>query len=55
MTLPDRFVDQDKPERMYAQSGLHAAAIAEKVMSVLDVVQSVSPRLPARGALVVNR
>jgi 1-deoxy-D-xylulose-5-phosphate synthase len=39
MTLPDAFLDQDKPERMYAQAGLHAAGIAAKAMSVLGLAE----------------
>ena len=33
MTLPDRFQDQDKPERQYAAAGLDAKAIVAKVLS----------------------
>jgi len=36
MVLPDRFIDQDKPEAMYASAGLDAAAIVAEVFSVLD-------------------
>jgi 1-deoxy-D-xylulose-5-phosphate synthase len=39
MTLPDAFLDHDKPERMYAQAGLHAAGIAAKAMSVLGLAE----------------
>jgi 1-deoxy-D-xylulose-5-phosphate synthase len=35
MVLPDLFIDQDKPERMYAQAGLDAAGITAKVMTAL--------------------
>ncbi|MBP0580163.1 1-deoxy-D-xylulose-5-phosphate synthase [Labrys sp. LIt4] len=40
LVLPDVFLDQDKPEAMYAQAGLDAAGIVTKVLSVLgrDVV-----------------
>lgn len=40
LVLPDIFLDQDKPEAMYAQAGLDAAGIVTKVLSVLgrDVV-----------------
>ncbi|WP_448951444.1 1-deoxy-D-xylulose-5-phosphate synthase [Labrys neptuniae] len=40
LVLPDVFLDQDKPEAMYAQAGLDAAGIVAKVLSVLgrDVV-----------------
>jgi 1-deoxy-D-xylulose-5-phosphate synthase len=35
MTLPDSFIDHDKPEVMYAQAGLDAAAIVGKVFAAL--------------------
>jgi 1-deoxy-D-xylulose-5-phosphate synthase len=35
MTLPDIFIDHDKPEKMYADAGLDAAAIVAKVLSAL--------------------
>ncbi|MDB5570923.1 MAG: 1-deoxy-D-xylulose-5-phosphate synthase [Hyphomicrobiales bacterium] len=35
MILPDTFIDQDKPERMYAASGLDAKGIVAKVMEIL--------------------
>ena len=35
MVLPDGFIDQDKPERMYARASLDAAAIIAKVFEVL--------------------
>jgi 1-deoxy-D-xylulose-5-phosphate synthase len=34
--LPDRFIDQDKPEKMYAQAGLDAAGIVNAVFSALS-------------------
>jgi 1-deoxy-D-xylulose-5-phosphate synthase len=36
MVLPDSFIDQDKPERMYAQARLDADAITAKVFEVLS-------------------
>ena len=36
MTLPDRFIDQDKPERMLAEAGLDAAGIVAAVFATLD-------------------
>jgi 1-deoxy-D-xylulose-5-phosphate synthase len=36
MTLPDRFLDQDKPERQYAAAGLDAKAIVAKVLAALE-------------------
>jgi 1-deoxy-D-xylulose-5-phosphate synthase len=35
LVMPDAFVDQDKPERMYAQAGLDAAGIVRKVFEAL--------------------
>ncbi|MGB0085451.1 MAG: 1-deoxy-D-xylulose-5-phosphate synthase [Rhodomicrobiaceae bacterium] len=36
MHLPDRFIDQDKPERMYEQAGLDAAGIVRTVFAALS-------------------
>jgi 1-deoxy-D-xylulose-5-phosphate synthase len=35
MTLPDRFIDQDKPEAMYAKAGLDADGIVRTVFAAL--------------------
>jgi 1-deoxy-D-xylulose-5-phosphate synthase len=35
MALPDLFIDQDKPERMYDQAGLNAAQIVATVLATL--------------------
>ncbi len=35
MTLPDIFIDHDKPEKMYADAGLDAAGIAAKALAAL--------------------
>ncbi|MFC4175322.1 1-deoxy-D-xylulose-5-phosphate synthase [Microvirga sp. GCM10011540] len=35
MILPDTYIDQDKPERMYSQAGLDAAGIVTKVFEAL--------------------
>jgi 1-deoxy-D-xylulose-5-phosphate synthase len=35
MILPDLYLDQDKPERMYAKAGLDAAGIVTKVFEAL--------------------
>jgi 1-deoxy-D-xylulose-5-phosphate synthase len=37
MVLPDIFIDQDKPEKMYAQAGLDADGIVRNVFSALGV------------------
>jgi len=36
MTLPDRFQDQDKPERQYAAAALDAKAIVAKVLAAFE-------------------
>ena len=36
MTLPDVFIDHDKPELMYARAGLDAAGIVNTVLSALE-------------------
>jgi 1-deoxy-D-xylulose-5-phosphate synthase len=35
MTLPDAYLDHDKPERMYAKAGLDAKGIVAKVLAAL--------------------
>lgn len=37
MVLPDTFIDQDKPAKMYEQAGLHSDAIVEEVFKVLNL------------------
>jgi 1-deoxy-D-xylulose-5-phosphate synthase len=49
LTMPDLFLDQDKPDRMYARAGLDAAAIVAKVMEVLGREKDI-----ARLALVTR-
>jgi 1-deoxy-D-xylulose-5-phosphate synthase len=45
MVLPDSFIDQDKPERMYAKAGLDCPGIVAKVFEVLQRdVRAVSNR-----------
>jgi 1-deoxy-D-xylulose-5-phosphate synthase len=45
MTLPDKFQDHDKPERMYAAAGLDAKGIVAKAIAALgDVEHLVSSR-----------
>ena len=36
MVLPDIYMDQDKPEKMYEKAGLDATGIVEKVLGLLD-------------------
>ena len=35
MTLPDVWLDQDKPDRMYETAGLDARGIVRKVLATL--------------------
>ena len=35
MTLPDRYQDHDKPERLYAQAGLDAGVIVARALQAL--------------------
>jgi len=45
MTLPDKFQDHDKPERMYSAAGLDAKGIVAKAMAALgDIDQGASNR-----------
>lgn len=39
LCLPDRFIDQDAPEKMYAQAGLDSAHIAQTVLAALGLDQ----------------
>ena len=36
MILPDKFLDQDTPDKMYKTAGLDCESIVEKVESVLN-------------------
>ncbi len=36
MTLPDKFIDHNKPELMYKEAGLDAEAIVSKVFDILN-------------------
>ena len=38
MTLPDKFLDHDKPERMYAAAGLDAKGIVAKALTALGEI-----------------
>jgi 1-deoxy-D-xylulose-5-phosphate synthase len=49
--MPDSFIDQDKPDRMYAQAGLDAGAIVAKVFEALGRdVQEERPQWPRATA-----
>ena len=36
MILPDKFIDQDKPELMYKLAGLDSQSIEERVIDLLN-------------------
>ena len=42
LCLPDSFIDQDTPERMYAQAGVNAASITAKVTEALGKTVALS-------------
>jgi 1-deoxy-D-xylulose-5-phosphate synthase len=50
LVMPDAFVDHDKPEKMYAQCGLDAAAIVAKVRAVLGEAPGVRAMTDSRRA-----
>ncbi len=50
MTLPDRFIDQASPARMYAEAGLTAGDIAATALQALGVAS-----VPAAGAATGRR
>ena len=35
MNLPDKFIEQNTPERMYEIAGLNASQISEKILNIL--------------------
>ncbi|MGZ9103097.1 MAG: 1-deoxy-D-xylulose-5-phosphate synthase [Rhodoplanes sp.] len=47
MTLPDTFIDHDKPEVMYAEAGLDADGIVKKVFSALGRTENAGGALRA--------
>ncbi len=46
MTLPDLFIDQDKPEAMYARAGLDAAALVKQVVAILGAPRATRVERP---------
>ena len=42
MALPDIFIDQDKPEKMYDVAGLNAAQIAETAVAALGLERQIA-------------
>ncbi len=49
MVLPDVFIDQDKPERMYAEAGLDASGIVRRVFEALGRAEETAAAAPRRA------
>ena len=49
MTLPDVFLDQDKPEKLYSRAGLDAKGIVAKVLEALPKLQRIEGTGLLRG------
>ena len=41
MTLPDTFIEQDNPKKMYDVAGLNASQISKKILDVLFTKDSI--------------
>ena len=41
MTLPDTFIEQDNPKKMYDVAGLNASQISKKVLDILFTKDSI--------------
>ena len=41
MTLPDTFIDQDIPKKMYEQAGLNSSHISKKILDILFTKDSI--------------
>ena len=50
MTLPDRFQDHDKPDRLYAAAGLDAKAIVAKALEAFERAGAREPHRLSRAA-----
>ncbi|MGH6865542.1 MAG: 1-deoxy-D-xylulose-5-phosphate synthase [Methyloceanibacter sp.] len=52
LTLPDRFIEQDKPAKMYAEAGLDARGIVSAVFATLgkDIAEAEAARIAAGRA-----
>ena len=40
MTLPDTFIEQDNPKKMYDVAGLNASQISKKILDILKTINS---------------
>ncbi|MDX7950421.1 1-deoxy-D-xylulose-5-phosphate synthase [Lichenihabitans sp. Uapishka_5] len=50
LTLPDTYIDQDKPELMYAEAGLDAKGIVDTVMKALGTTEAAGKRTGGQSA-----
>ena len=41
MTLPDTFIEQDSPKKMYDTAGLNASQISKKILDILFTKESI--------------
>jgi 1-deoxy-D-xylulose-5-phosphate synthase len=41
MTLPDIFIEQDTPKKMYDLAGLNASQISKKILDILFMKDSI--------------
>jgi 1-deoxy-D-xylulose-5-phosphate synthase len=41
MTLPDIFIEQDSPKKMYELAGLNASQISKKILDILFTKDSI--------------
>ncbi len=54
MVLPDSFIDQDKPEKMYSSAGLDAKGIVAKVLDTLGA-EAAKPSVALAGKVVAGK
>ena len=47
--MPDRFIDQDKPDRQIAEAGLDAAGIVKTALAALETEAAAETDAPARA------
>jgi len=47
--MPDRFIDQDKPDRQVAEAGLDSAGIVKAALAALEAGATVETDAPARA------
>jgi 1-deoxy-D-xylulose-5-phosphate synthase len=50
MTLPDRFIDHDKPDQQYEAAGLNAHHLVAKALDALGIAEDAATAGVARTA-----